>query len=192
MKRDFLKDLGLADDSIDKIMSEYGRDIQGVNSKLASAEEQRDSFKSQIDDRDSQIKELGSKVGNSDGMKEQIESLKSTISDNDKKAASDLLQVRQDNAVQNYLKDAGVRDAKAVMPFIDTDTVKFDADKSELTGLQEQVDNIKADHDYLFQPDDKSQNKPAINAISGGNPSGAPAPDDEFAKALGLHNIKED
>ncbi|WP_125588913.1 phage scaffolding protein [Companilactobacillus jidongensis] len=50
MKREFLKDLGLTDDSIDKMMSEYGKDIQGVNSKLASAKEQRDSFKPQIDD----------------------------------------------------------------------------------------------------------------------------------------------
>lgn len=190
MKREFLKDLGLTDESIEKVMSEYGKDVQGINSKLATAEQERDSLKSQVTDRDTQIKDLGAKVGNSDELQETIKKLESTIKDNDEKAASNLLQVKQNNAVENYLKDAGVRDVKAVMPFIDTDTVKYDADKSELSGLKEQVENIKTDHDYLFQADDN--NKPGINATAGGNPSGAPTNDDSFAKALGLHNIKED
>lgn len=38
MKREFLKDLGLTDESIEKIMAEYGKDVQCVNSKLATAE----------------------------------------------------------------------------------------------------------------------------------------------------------
>jgi len=190
MKREFLKDLGLTDESIEKVMTEYGKDIQGVNSKLATAEQERDSLKSQVTDRDTQIKDLGAKVGNSDELQETIKNLESTIKDNDQKAANDLLQVKQGNAVENYLKDAGVRDVKSVMPFIDTDTIKYDADKSELTGLKEQVDNIKTDHDYLFQSDEPD--KPAINATVGGNPSGAPQSNDDFAKALGLHNIKED
>lgn len=110
MKREFLKDLGLTDESIEKVMSEYGKDIQGINSKLATAEQERDSLKSQVTDRDTQIKDLGAKVGNSDELQETIKNFETTIKDNDEKAASNLLQVKQNNAVDNYLKDAGVRD----------------------------------------------------------------------------------
>lgn len=39
MKREFLKDLGLTDEVIEKVMSEHGKDVQDVNSKLASAEQ---------------------------------------------------------------------------------------------------------------------------------------------------------
>lgn len=52
MKREFLKDLGLTDEVIERVMSDQGKDDQDVNSKLASAEQKRDSFKSQVDDRD--------------------------------------------------------------------------------------------------------------------------------------------
>ncbi|WP_338232875.1 phage scaffolding protein [Companilactobacillus muriivasis] len=113
MKREFLKDLGLTDEVIEKVMSEHGKDVQDVNSKLASAEQERDSFKSQVDDRDNQIKGLSDKADNNEELNSQIEKLQSTIKENDQKAADNLLQVKQDNAVTNYLKDSGVRDVKA-------------------------------------------------------------------------------
>lgn len=93
-----------------KIMGEYGKDVQGINAKLATAEQERDSLKYQVTDRDTQIKDLGAKVGNSDELQETIKKLETTIKDNDQKAATNLLQVKQNNAVANYLKDAGVRD----------------------------------------------------------------------------------
>lgn len=110
MKREFLKDLGLTDEVIEKVMTEYGKDVQDSNSKLASAEQERDSLKSQVEDRDNQIKGLSEKTNNSDDLNNQIEKLQYTIKENDEKAASNLLQVKQDNAVNNYLKDACIRD----------------------------------------------------------------------------------
>lgn len=188
MKRDFLKDLGLTDDQVEKIMSEHGKDVQDVNSKLATAEQERDSFKDQIADRDTQIKELGDKVSDSEDQSNTIKQLQADIKAHDEEAANNLLQVKQDNAVNNYLKDSGVRDAKAVMPFIDKGTIKYDADKGELTGLKEQIDNIKSDHNYLFQPESGDTDKSGIKATVGGDPTGTPTPanDDAFAKALGL------
>jgi len=82
MKREFLKDLGLTDEVIEKVMSEHGKDVQDVNSKLASAEQERDSFKSQVDDRDNQIKGLSDKADNNEELNSQIEKLQSTIKEN--------------------------------------------------------------------------------------------------------------
>ena len=187
MNRDFLKELGLTDEQADKVVAKHGEVIQSVNSKLANAESQVESLNSQVKDRDTQIATLSDQAGNSDEMKKQIEDLQSTIKTNDEQAAQNLLKVKQDNAVQNYLKDAGARDIKAILPFIDPDTVKYDDDKNELIGLSEQVEKIKGDHDYLFQADHESA-KPGINITPKGNPNGAPgAQPDAFAQALGLH-----
>ncbi|GEO77777.1 hypothetical protein FD29_GL001917 [Companilactobacillus mindensis DSM 14500] len=65
MKRELLKDLNLTDDQVDKIMSEYGKNFQEINVKLADTEQERDSFKTQIADCDTQIKELSEKIDNS-------------------------------------------------------------------------------------------------------------------------------
>ena len=64
MKREFLKDLGLTDEQIGNVITEHGKEVQETNSKLAMAEQDRDSFKLQITDCDNPIKELGKKVGN--------------------------------------------------------------------------------------------------------------------------------
>ena len=45
MKRDFLKEIGLADDVIDKIMAENGKDIESVKAKYADY----DDIKSQLE-----------------------------------------------------------------------------------------------------------------------------------------------
>lgn len=187
MNRDFLKELGLTDEQADKVVAKHGEAIQSVNSKLANAESQVESLNSQVKDRDTQIATLSDQAGSSDDMKKQIEDLQSTIKTNDEQSAQNLLKVKQDNAVQNYLKDAGARDVKAILPFIDHDTVKYDDGKNELIGLSEQVEKIKGDHDYLFQSDTEPA-KPGINITPKGNPDGAPAAKpDAFAQALGLH-----
>jgi small-conductance mechanosensitive channel len=173
MKREFLKGLDLADDVIDKIMAQNGSDINGIKDQVASLTQENESLKGQVSDRDGEIKKLGEQAGNSQKLTDQISELQKAIEDKDKTAAANLLQVRQDNAVQNYLKDAGVRDVKAVLPFIDPELVKFDGDKNELAGLSEQIDKIKQDHDYLFESDDGGQSKSAITITKKGNADGS-------------------
>ncbi len=191
MERKDLEALKLSEEQINGAMKLFNADLEPLKSQLATATQERDSFKSQVSDRDDQIKQLGEQAGNSQKLNDRIAELQKTIKDNDSTAAANLLQVKQDNAVQNYLKDAGVRDVKAVMPFIDSDIVKFDGDKNELTGLEEQIEKLKSDHDYLFTPADSGKDKPGIKATVTGNPNGTPpAADDAFAKALGLHDIK--
>jgi chromosome segregation ATPase len=191
MKREFLKDLELSDEVVDKIMAENGKDINNLKGQMTSLTQERDGLKGQVSDRDNQIKELGEQAGNSQKLQDQIAGLQQKIKTNDETAASNLLKVKQDNAIQNFLKDAGVRDVRAITPFIDDDIVKYDADKNELAGLSEQVEKLKTDHDYLFEPQDGG--KPGVNVTIKGNPNGTTeTKTDEFAKALGLHNVKGD
>ena len=49
MKREFLKELGLEQEVIDKIMGEAGKDVEAEKAKVSAAEAERDKYKEQLD-----------------------------------------------------------------------------------------------------------------------------------------------
>lgn len=67
MKREFLKELELTDEAIDKIMAENGKDIEGFKSKVSTLETERDGLKTQLDEANTQIE--GFKELDVDGIK---------------------------------------------------------------------------------------------------------------------------
>ena len=76
MERDFLKKLGLDDDTTDKVMAQYGKDIQAYKDKaekLDQANTQIDGLKDQLDQQTKQFKELQKTAGNNDELKSQLD-----------------------------------------------------------------------------------------------------------------------
>ncbi|WP_318766590.1 phage scaffolding protein [Lactiplantibacillus carotarum] len=169
MERKDLDALGLDEKQATGVLKLYNAGLDPVKTKLTEAQTELDSTKQQVTDRDKQIETLGKQAGNSEKLNKQIADLQATITDNDAAAATNLQQVKTDNAIQLALRDAGVRDAKAVLPFIDQDTVKL-GDDGKLTGISEQITGLKESHDYLFNADDGD--KPKVKITTGGNPSG--------------------
>ena len=49
MKTEFLKELGLEQETISKIMAENGKDIEAEKKKTQKAEGERDNYKSQLE-----------------------------------------------------------------------------------------------------------------------------------------------
>ena len=65
MKRDFLKELGLEKDVIDKILDENGKDLEqfkGLDAKVAALEAERDEFRGQVEKRDADLTKLQNKL----------------------------------------------------------------------------------------------------------------------------------
>ena len=62
MERDFLEKQGLNADQIKAVMAQHGKDMTIIRSnydtKIASLNDQIDGYKSQVTDRDKQIKSL--------------------------------------------------------------------------------------------------------------------------------------
>ena len=48
MKREFLKNLGIADDQIDKIMAEYGKDLQTEKDKAKAASTELETYMAKV------------------------------------------------------------------------------------------------------------------------------------------------
>ncbi|BDZ31237.1 phage scaffolding protein [Lactiplantibacillus pingfangensis] len=170
MERKDLEKLGLDDKQTTEVMKLYNAGLEPVKSELADTKSELESSKTQVTSRDEKIKTLGTQAGNSEKLNKQIAELQQAIKDKDGESAAELTQVRTDNAIQLALRDANARDAKAIMPFLDRDTIKL-GDDGNLSGIKEQIEGLQKSHDYLFgQAAEKKTNKVTITA--GGNPSG--------------------
>lgn len=75
MKREFLKELGLADDAIEKIMAENGKDINELKTAGATAQTTIADLQKQISDRDKQLETLKKSSGDNEALQAQITEL---------------------------------------------------------------------------------------------------------------------
>ena len=82
MKREFLKNLGIADDAIDKIMAENGNDVNAAKAETATLRQQVtakdteiEGLNGQIKQRDADIKTLRDSAAANEGFKTQLDEL---------------------------------------------------------------------------------------------------------------------
>ena len=75
MKREYLKQLGLEQDVIDKIMAENGSDIEELKQQLKTAEADKETLSKQIAEANKQIEEF--KGMDIEGIKKAAEDYKS-------------------------------------------------------------------------------------------------------------------
>ncbi|MFT8477723.1 MAG: phage scaffolding protein [Liquorilactobacillus sp.] len=178
--REFLKTLGIEGDSLEKIMSEVGKD-KGISaekvelqSKIDSLTSQNDDLNSQIKERDGQLSTLKKSAGDNEELKAQIKSLQ----DENKQAATDyqrkLAEQSKNFKIDSALRDAKARNPKAVKALLDLDKVSVDGDN--LVGFKDQLEAVQKDNDFLFEQGEQNNNNQnqntATHATFTGNASG--------------------
>lgn len=173
MKRQFLTDLGLEKDQVDKIMAEHSKDVQKANSEAETAKQEVEGLKNQLDEASKNLSEVKKTAGDNEELKKTIEELQNKSRENAKESQHKLATQRKNYKIDLALRDAGAKNVKAVLPFIDTDKVSVD-DNGTLLGLNEQLDSVKESDGYLFKQDkkeaEKGQNK-GVKVFPNGNPS---------------------
>ena len=75
MNREFLKELGLEDETINKVMAEYGKSIQD----LKPAKEELDAIKSEKQSLEDQLNQLQNTLASKDDELKSIDDLKNQI-----------------------------------------------------------------------------------------------------------------
>ena len=173
MERDFLEKQGLNAEQVKAVMAQAGKETNALRDdydrKLASLNDQVDGYKSQISDRDKQIKTLGSQAKDNEELKAKVAEFEKANKEKDKEWSSKLASQKKEFAISTALSKAGALENKAVLPFIDTDKVSLD-EKGNLIGFQEQVDAAKQDYGFLFKQDKpKEEPKPATHVVVSGN-----------------------
>ena len=96
-----------------------------------------------------------------------------------------LTSAKKEAAIKLAIAEAKPKSEKALMAFLDTDIVKLN-DDGTVTGLKEQLDNIKKDNGFLFEEDDPQ------NVNLGGNHNNKPeTKESTWESALEDHYGKE-
>lgn len=173
MKREFLTGLGIAEDVIDKIMAENGKDIEAVKSKYADY----DALKTQLSEANGKIEEFGKL--DFDGVKKMADDYKAKFEEAQAESKKQIEAMQFNHALENALSGAKAKNVKAVRALLETDKLKLNKDGS-LTGLTEQLDKLKSENDYLFEAEKKED----VPQFLGGSSGGSPASDEDAVRAV--------
>lgn len=167
MKTEFLKSLNLSQEVIDKIMAENGKDIAVEQKKAEKVIQERDSYKLKAESLETQVNDANTEIQkfkdmDIDGIKKAADDWKETAKKAKADADKQISQMKFDYALSAALTGAKAKNAKAVKALLDMDGLKFNDGK--IVGLDEQLAQIKADNDYLFESDE-----PAPEFVKGTN-----------------------
>lgn len=170
MKKEQLKELGLNDDLIKKIMDINGKDIQNAKEKATAgsneALEENQALKDQLKERDKDLKTLRAQAKDNKELSNSYKELQDKYSKDTADLTTKLNQTRLNSALNTALTKAKVRNPKSIKGLLDMQEIKLDKE-GNLTGLDDQISKIKQTDSYLFD-EGKEQNY----APSNGKPAG--------------------
>lgn len=126
--------------------------------KFNNLNEENKQYKDQIEDLDAQLKDLKKETEGNEAATQRITDLEARIEEQEKEMGN----LRKSNQIKLEVLKAAPRDIKDILPHLDQDTIKYEDGK--LTGLKEQLDNLKEAKSYLFQ-----EEKPTGTGGSKGN-----------------------
>jgi len=143
MKREDVKKIipAITDEELSAIMGLHGSSVQGYKETVASLEENLQSLENAVKERDGKI----SAFEETDLEKLKSEEYEKAYAD----AKKEFEQYKMAQAVEEFLKNSGARNVKAVKSLISMDEVGFENDT--LTGLESQVEKIIKENPYLFE-----------------------------------------
>ena len=178
MKREFLKELGIEAEAIEKIMAENGKDIEKAKgsseenaSKVKELDAENKSLKETIAERDKQLEQLKETSGDNEKLKSQIEQLTKDNKSAAEKHEAEMAALKKTHAIEAVLTKERAKAVKAVAPYIDTEKVTFDS-KGNLVGLDEQIKALKESDDTKFLFGDGAPQIKGAQPGASGDPDG--------------------
>lgn len=191
MKTDFLKSLGISEQSvIDQIMAENGRDITKVRDELETYKTQTNDLKSQIGAKDNEIEKLKKESEKVESLTQQVTQLTADKTQLTNELNTKVSEIQKSHAIESGVRDAKAKNVKAVIAQLDMAKITF-AD-GKLSGLSEQLEALQKGEDtsFLFNtgdthtpPSGTNLNNPPANG--GNNPLTTNTLSGAIAKALG-------
>lgn len=140
--------------------------------KFKEFEQELNSLKSELTERDTQLKELSKKNKDNEDLVKQIEELQSKNKEEQEKHTQVLEEIKLENAINLELLSNGALDTRTFNSLLKKENIKFKDNKLE--GLQEQLNNLKTTHKYLFKEEKAETFKgfvPSKNADNTNKPS---------------------
>lgn len=161
MKREWLKELGLEAEVIDKIMDENGKDVNKAKGETQTLKTENADLKQQLVTANTTITELKASNTNNEALQAKVTEYEQTIetmkADNQKKEF--------DLALENELIKLNVHSTKAARAELDMDKIKYE--NGQFTGLKEQTDTWAQEKAFLIKT---GATHTHYNPAGGGNP----------------------
>lgn len=164
MKREFLQELGLSDEVVDKVMAEHGKSVADTKTKLTAAEEQVSSLKTDLSTANETITNLQKSNQDNAELQKSIDDYKHQLEEAQAQRATD----RKEAFIELGLTKAGVRNSKAAKALLDLD--KITESDSGFEGFDEQLKSLQESDSYLFNTA-ADESKPTPQITTTGNPS---------------------
>lgn len=145
MKREWLKELGIEAEVIDKIMNENGKDVNKAKAEVETLKTAKVDLETQLATANTTITELKASNASNQELQTKVAEYEQTIEtmkvDNQKKEF--------DLALENELIKLNVHSTKAARAELDLEKVKYE--NGQFTGLKEQTDTWAKDKPFLIK-----------------------------------------
>jgi predicted nucleic acid-binding Zn-ribbon protein len=184
MNKKQLVELGLTEELADQIVVLHGKDIEKHKTALETAQAESSGLKAQLDEANKAIE--GFKGMDIEGVKKSADEWKSKAEQAQVEAAKQISSLKFDHALEGALTGAKAKNAKAVKALLKADDLKL-AEDGSIIGLQEQLEKVKSENDYLFESD-----TPQPKVVLGGQNKSviSDAMTDAIRKGAGLPPLK--
>ena len=151
MKREFLKDLGLSDEIMDKIMTQYGLDIEKYKTEKRENETKITFLNDKIKEQEKTINTMQIENDAYAKLKQDYDLLQEEKTKNDNGYKQQIREIKLKSGVEKALNSAGAINQKVVIPLLKEflDTAEID-EKGNVNGLEEQIKQIKESEDTKF------------------------------------------
>lgn len=154
MKREFLRDLGLSDEVIDKIIKQYGSDIEKYKANISEQQGKIEYLEQVIKERDQQLEKLQSSDDDMQALKKEIETLRAENKSNDENYQKQIRQLKIKSNVEKALTKAGAKNQELVMLLLKDvlETGELD-ENGEVKGLEKHIKSLQEDKktEFLFE-----------------------------------------
>ena len=179
--REFLKGLDLDKETIDTIMVEYGKNVQGLK-------EEKESLTQKVNTYESEIKTLKESSSKNDDWKSKFEDLDRKIKEQEAESArkkedeiltNNIISVFGDKKfTSDYVKNGLIADIKA----------ELNKTENKGKGISEIFESLTKDKTGLFENPNKPADMPGMGEGSSSNPTNLDEMDYEQYKAWRKNN----
>lgn len=146
--REFLKGLELDKETIDTIMAEYGKSVQGKEEKINDLTKQIEDFKSKVE-------ELTKEAENSSKNVEELNALKEQIKRQEEETNAKKQEEMLNNNINEVLGDKKFINDFTKQAIINQIKDEVNKDENKGKGIQEIFDNLTKDYTNIFESENK-------------------------------------
>ena len=156
-----IEDETIRKSAIDSIMSKNGEDIEKHKVEVAT-------LKNEIKTKEGVIDNLNNKIKENENI--DIDAIKKEQFDLGKEEGTKELETfKKSIALKDALKSTKAKDINLLSKLIDNEKINYEEKdgKFEITGLDDQITEIKKSHDYLFEVEKTQEPTQRVNVGDG-------------------------